>query len=123
MKGGKYMKGMKAVAGIIAGAVAGYMVKRQMDKKTFNAYEDIVTTYEEIIFDAKPPVDPDDVTRKYPPSLAWICDHCDALMLFHDSPQRVQDHIDDLKEYDGLICPECNQINMIDEITRKIIHQ
>jgi hypothetical protein len=116
------MKGMKVITGFIAGAVAGYMVKRELDKKTFQAQEDIITTYEEIIFDAKPPVDPDDVTLKYPPQAVWICDHCETLLLFHDTPENMQNHINEVKDCDGLICPICQEFNEIDEHTRKIMH-
>lgn len=115
------MKGMKVIAGIIAGAVAGYMVKRQMDRKTFQEQDDLICLYEDMIMGE--PIDTDDVTRKYPPSAVWICDHCDVLLLFHDSPERMQMHIEEIRDCDEIICPECNEPNEIDPVTRNILNQ
>lgn len=114
------MKGIKVIAGFIAGAVAGYMVKRHMDQKVFDDQMQLIETYEDMIMGD--PIDPDDVTRKYPPQAVWICDHCETLLLFHDTPQNMQDHIDNIKDCDGLICPVCLEFNEIDDHTRKIMH-
>lgn len=112
----------RTLFGTMAGLVTGYMVKWWMDKKTFQEQDDLIATYEEMILDAEPSVDPDDVTRKYPPSLAWICDECNALMMFHDAPEKMQGHIDDIKDCDGLICIFCDGYNEIDPVTRHILN-
>jgi hypothetical protein len=109
---------MKWIAGTVAGVVAGYMARKHMER--IERLEDQMIAMQ---WNDEIPVDEEDVTRKYPPSMAWICDDCDALMLFHDSPERMQEHVDQVKDCDGLECPFCGGYNEIDPVTRHIMNQ
>lgn len=114
------MKGIGLIAGL-AGAVAGYMARRHMER--IERLEDQIIMMESADTGDAWPIDEEDVTRKYPPQAVWICDHCESLLLFHDSKENMQKHIDEVKDCDILFCPACGEGNDIDPVTRHIMNQ
>ena len=111
------MKGK--IMGAVAGAVIGFVFKKVLDK--MDKQEQIIREYEELdqgnIKTERSWHDPD-----YSPRCVWICDHCNSLLQFHDTREAMQEHIDQVKDCDGLICPQCNGFNEIDEWTRTIMN-
>lgn len=112
------MKGFGWIAGAVVGTVAGYMARKHMERIERLEDQMIAVQWNDEI-----PIDEEDVTRKYPPSLAWICDECESLMTFHDSPENMRMHLDEVMDCDVLYCPECDEPNVVDPVTRHIMKQ
>lgn len=112
------------IIGAAIGTLIGYMARKVIDK--LDNMDKRIRRIEEEIDDTDGWIDPidaadDDITRKHPPKMAFICPECTALVMFHGTDEAAQREIETWRQYDFIYCPYCDAEIEIDDWTRRIL--
>lgn len=111
------------ITGAAIGTLIGYMARKLIDR--LDNMDKRIRQIEEEIDDTDGWIDPidaaDDITRKHPPKMAFICPECTALAMFHGTDEAAQREIEAWRQYDSVYCPYCDAEIEIDDWTRRIL--